>query len=319
MELQRSVECPSICRSLLVTASKFADAIGVGQGRPYDYFLSRVDRSDTYKSVSAERDEWMRHGVYTEPIINEAYQLLTGNKTEQSGLWIPPVDDPLHGYCGCIPDGKVRGVGGSVMGLVEYKAPVHVLYSKEKHPPYGIPRRYMAQIQGEMGICGLPWCHFMGVCIRTKEISLFHVLFSSAYYQALSQRLLVFCAALQDWHIFHPSYDDLCSVADILAACLFLTKKGTELLQIKKIRATVVKEYEILIKALAMCGIIDGNDTTLQYQLCALEQLHIYVHMVLHCSKCAVSVCISDRRTEATYQLDIFIVTEKYLWTFKKV
>ncbi|XP_062503705.1 uncharacterized protein LOC134180543 isoform X3 [Corticium candelabrum] len=215
MELQRSVECPSICRSLLVTASKFADAIGVGQGRPYDYFLSRVDRSDTYKSVSAERDEWMRHGVYTEPIINEAYQLLTGNKTEQSGLWIPPVDDPLHGYCGCIPDGKVRGVGGSVMGLVEYKAPVHVLYSKEKHPPYGIPRRYMAQIQGEMGICGLPWCHFMGVCIRTKEISLFHVLFSSAYYQALSQRLLVFCAALQDWHIFHPSYDDLCSVAAI--------------------------------------------------------------------------------------------------------
>ena len=102
--------------------------------------------------------------------------------------------------------------------------------------------------------------------------------------------------------------------------CLpFPHKEGDRTVADQKDKSYVVKEYEILIKALAMCGIIDGNDTTLQYQLCALEQLPRYVHMVLHCSKCAVSVCISDRRTEATYQLDIFIVTEKYLWTFKKV
>ena len=38
------------------------------------------------------------------------------------------------------------GDDGSLLGLVEYKAPVHVLYTAEKHPPCGIPRRYMAQV-----------------------------------------------------------------------------------------------------------------------------------------------------------------------------
>lgn len=104
---QRSEDWLDIRRSLLVTASRFADATGLGLGRPYHYFLSRIARDDTYKAVPVERKGWMRHGLDTEPIISEAYQLLTGNRTEQSGFWTPPVDDPLHGLCGCSPDGKV--------------------------------------------------------------------------------------------------------------------------------------------------------------------------------------------------------------------
>ena len=104
---QRSKEWLTIRRTLVVTASKFADACGLGQGRPYHYFLSRIPRSDKHGDVTVERNGWMRHGVETEPVIDEAYQLLTGNKTLQSGFWIPSVEDPLHGLCGCSPDGKV--------------------------------------------------------------------------------------------------------------------------------------------------------------------------------------------------------------------
>ena len=32
------------------------------------------------------------------------------------------------------------------IGLVEYKAPVYLIYTKERFPPHGIPRYYMAQV-----------------------------------------------------------------------------------------------------------------------------------------------------------------------------
>ena len=30
-----------------------------------------------------------RHGIELEPVIDEAYQLLTGNTTQETGFWIP--------------------------------------------------------------------------------------------------------------------------------------------------------------------------------------------------------------------------------------
>ncbi len=61
---------------------------------------------------------------------------------------------------GASPDGLVRSGDGSLAGIVEYKAPVYSMYD-------GVPPKYMAQIQGQMGICGgVPWCDFMAVGCR---------------------------------------------------------------------------------------------------------------------------------------------------------
>ena len=46
----------------------------------------------------SEESSYTRHGVEMEPIIHEAYGLLTGNKTRESGLWtITDEKDSLHG------------------------------------------------------------------------------------------------------------------------------------------------------------------------------------------------------------------------------
>ena len=90
----------------------------------------------------------MQHGTDTEPIINEAYQFLTGNKVLPTGFWKPKEDTTLYGLCGASPDGKIVAEHnpGEVVGLVEYKAPVYLMYDKQRCPPHGIPRYYMAQV-----------------------------------------------------------------------------------------------------------------------------------------------------------------------------
>ena len=141
---QRSQEWFDLRRSVLLTASKFGDAIGVGSGKPFDFLQSllHVDHNG-----NSSENEHTRHGTCTEPIIEEAYQLLTGLATRQSGFWLPAEDDPLYGIVGASPDALVVDSEGTCVGLAEYKAPVYCLYSEKAHGAHGIPRRYMAQIQ----------------------------------------------------------------------------------------------------------------------------------------------------------------------------
>ena len=61
----------------------------------------------------------------------------------------------------------------------------------------GIPRHYMAQIQGQLAITGLPWCNFLAVCKNSKEIMLKKVYFHSEYWNNAVKILKQFCYALQ--------------------------------------------------------------------------------------------------------------------------
>lgn len=65
-----------------------------------------------------------------------------------SGFWIPSKDDPMHGLVGASPDGLVFDGSDSsrILGLVEFKAPVHNLFRKSDGAPGGIPRQYMVQV-----------------------------------------------------------------------------------------------------------------------------------------------------------------------------
>ncbi|XP_022094214.1 uncharacterized protein LOC110981169 isoform X2 [Acanthaster planci] len=154
---QRSAEWQELRQRVQLTASKFGDAVGVGQGRPYDFFLSLL--SDDACSQENKESEYTKHGRRMEPIIDEAYQLLTGNETHAAGFWQPQEGSILHSLCGATPDGK---------------------------------------IQGQMAICEAPWCDFMAVSTQTSEVSLQRVHFSRAYWQCVAKKLRQFSLTLKE-------------------------------------------------------------------------------------------------------------------------
>ena len=201
---QRSREWFQLRKSLLLTASRFADAIGVGTGKPYDFLVSLISDDPVYDPHDVTPE--MNHGLRTEPIIDEAYQILTGHVTQKSGFWIPHANDLLYGISGASPDAKVYDVNDPdrIIGLAEYKSPIYKPYCLERHPPHGIPRRYMAQIQGQMGICKLPWCDFMAVCTKTRDITLRRVYFNKVYWTSVSRVIKHFCDVLQVSSLHFP-------------------------------------------------------------------------------------------------------------------
>ena len=78
---QRSSEWFKLRKSVPLTASQFADAVGVGMGKPFHFFQSIVEA----KTENAEEDgpaspknENIEHGEKMETVIREAYELLTG-------------------------------------------------------------------------------------------------------------------------------------------------------------------------------------------------------------------------------------------------
>jgi len=195
--LQRSGEWFQFRRSLLLTASRFGDAIGLGMGRPYDFLVSLISDDPVYDPGDVTSE--IMHGLDLELVIDEAYQILTGHVTQKSGLWIPDEDNSLHGISGASPDAKVYNVRdpNRIIGLAEYKSPVYKPYSEERHPPHGIPRRYMAQIQGQMAISKQPWCDFMAVCAKSRDIMLRRVYFNNVYWSSIAVAIKHFCDLLQ--------------------------------------------------------------------------------------------------------------------------
>lgn len=194
---QRSLEWFSLRRNTLITASQFGDAIGVGRGKPFDFFLSLISE-DSILELDDNLMSNLQHGIDTEIIIKEAYEMLTGNSVRDSGFWVPNKDSPLKSLIGASPDGVVvdRDCPENIIGLTEFKAPVHKMYSGNDLD-LGIPRQYMAQIQGQMAVVGAPWCDFLAVCTKTREIMLKRVHFHPLYWLHVSDVIRQFCYTLQ--------------------------------------------------------------------------------------------------------------------------
>ena len=142
---QRSAEWFELRECMSLTASKFGEALGVGRGKPYDYLCSLIYPDS--ENLNPVESMYTRHGTQLEPVIDEAYQLLTRTQTKASGFWLPDRDELLHNMVGASPDALVLDKQGNCIGLAEYKAPVHCMYNTKRHGLHGIPRAYMAQIQ----------------------------------------------------------------------------------------------------------------------------------------------------------------------------
>jgi len=187
---QRSEVWYQLRHSVCVTASCFGDAIGVGRGLPYHFLQSLLE-----PQCDDEDTVYTRHGLSLEADINEAYQLLTGIKTEPSGFWIADDSCGMAGIIGASPDAKVYQ-SGELVGVAEFKAPVYSLYCGGRDTLW-IPRSHMAQVQGQMAVCRAPWCDYMAVCMSTRQIVLLRVYFSPHYWTSVSAELKNFCTVLQ--------------------------------------------------------------------------------------------------------------------------
>ena len=62
---------------------------------------------------------------------------------------MPVEESAMHGLVGASPDGLVMSSSDTsrMIGLVEFKAPVHKLYDKTAGTLEGIPRRCMVQVR----------------------------------------------------------------------------------------------------------------------------------------------------------------------------
>jgi len=60
-----------------------------------------------------------------------------------------------------------------------------------------LPDHCVLQMQGQMAVCGAPWCDFMAVCTKTRDIMLQRVFFQPRYWEHIASRLKQFCFALQ--------------------------------------------------------------------------------------------------------------------------
>ncbi|XP_045156240.2 uncharacterized protein LOC123522840 [Mercenaria mercenaria] len=186
---QRSERWFELRTGMVVTASRFADAIGVGKGKPYDFLRSLLDDD-------MSRDDgnlFTRHGTEMEPVIHEAYDLLTGNTTRESGFWtILDDNNPLKDKIGVSPDAVVLDPATrKLVGLCEFKAPVYSMYRD-------IPRQYLVQMHGQMAVTGLPWCDFMAVCRTKREVMLRRVHFCPQFWNFIARRLVQFCLAYKE-------------------------------------------------------------------------------------------------------------------------
>eukprot|EP00045_Choanoeca_perplexa_P010124 m.101357 g.101357 ORF g.101357 m.101357 type:complete len:266 (-) comp15163_c1_seq3:1710-2507(-) len=198
---QRSSEWYNARKKLIVTASQFADAVNLGYGSSRD-FLSHVKtrRQEALEDNTTEDEQmhssrYLLHGVESEPIILEMYQLLTGLKVKAAGLFVCAEDQRLASLVGASPDGIVLDNDAKPVGLVEIKAPAHRLYSSDA--PHDIPVGYMCQMQGQMGVTGITtYCDFVTVCFATQELRVQRVYFSPAYWRTLESQLLKFVGAV---------------------------------------------------------------------------------------------------------------------------
>lgn len=107
----------------------------------------------------------------------------------------------LQGIIGASPDAivvtKAKGCDKcSDIGLCEFKAPIHGMYTNDVGI-HGIPRNYMAQIQGQMGVTGMDWCDFMAVCVKTREIMLKRIHFQPMYWKHVSSLLKAYSKVLK--------------------------------------------------------------------------------------------------------------------------
>jgi len=195
--VQRSAEWRSARRGAL-TASAFGVAAGVSRyAAPRALWETMVGVVVVPRGEDAENAHTRRGRTFEPRAVDEYLRFrrvraLAGGgdsreprwpRATETGLWL----HALHPELGASPDRLLDGEDG----LVEVKCP-------ERAPASGVSREHMAQVQGQLEVCGRGFCDYVSFHAASGSLRVFRVPRSPAYAAWLMPRLLDFVRCLRE-------------------------------------------------------------------------------------------------------------------------
>lgn len=137
-----------------ITASRFSDVLASGRGggpskTRQSYLMDLCAERLTGQSAQQFQSEYMTWGTENEPFARGRYELESDVTVEQVGFV------ELTDHIGCSPDGLVGNDG-----LLEIKCP-KTTTQIQRWLDGCVPSEYVAQIQGQMWVCGREWTDFV--------------------------------------------------------------------------------------------------------------------------------------------------------------
>lgn len=149
-------------RAAHITASKFSDVLAKGQGKTRSAYMRRLLAERlTGVPVQSYKNAAMVRGNEVEPLARMRYEAETGFIVQEVGF----IKHPKIEWVGCSPDGLIGAKG------VEIKCPdstTHLDYIEANR----LPLEYVAQVQGQMWVCGASEWDFVSFDDRFKDDSL---------------------------------------------------------------------------------------------------------------------------------------------------
>ena len=146
-----------------VTASKVADVMaktktGVSASRA-NYLSDLVVERLTGQKAEGFTNEYIQHGIDTEPQARMAYEAFKGVLVDELGF----ADHPTILNFGCSPDGLVGNDGLIEIKCMSSKNAIETLLAGKA------PSKYIPQMMAQMACTGRAWCDFVSFDPRLPE------------------------------------------------------------------------------------------------------------------------------------------------------
>ena len=190
-------------RSRDLCSSRFAEAIGLGVGKPIDMAKEWAIKPPMNGSAVNGYNNTTMAGVNMEDSIREAYKRTSGYNVVECGIFVTKTFPCL----GTTPDGKVLDEEGKIIGVCEFKYHPHLSYTGH------IPHAHMVQMMAHMAICKVDWCDYVAVYERDREVLATRVHFNRKLWAAILQRIYKFCVCVKNiknsGHLDHKLFVDV--------------------------------------------------------------------------------------------------------------
>jgi putative phage-type endonuclease len=179
----------------LATASSFDKVMAAQktesyQGYKTDLVLERLYGMDAPHLQNRYTNQDMEWGVVNEPLARLAYMFKTGNKVSETGFHKHKALE-----AGASPDGIVSPKKGIEIKCPKTSTHIYTLKSGK------LPARYVAQVQGQMFICGFNSVDFVSFDPRlptNAQLIIIPVRRDNAYIEILEEKLKSFLAEVED-------------------------------------------------------------------------------------------------------------------------
>jgi len=166
-----------------ITGTRFKNLVSKETTDSYkDLVTNIVCEIITGKSEETYVSAAMEYGIEMEPEARSEYEALLNISVKQVGFIIPDEEHKYHEWTGISPDGILPDEG-----ILEIKCPLaktHFEYIERG----SLPSEYRYQVQGQLFVTGLRYCHFMSYVPDMKPF-IIQVLPEPELFELFEQRL----------------------------------------------------------------------------------------------------------------------------------